>query len=290
MIELFHKSTELCSRVVTETYSTSFASAIRMLHRDLRAPICNIYGFVRFADEIVDTFHEYDKKALLAEFKANTYEAIERGISLNPVLHSFQRAVNEFKIDRDLIDSFFHSMEMDLTRQCYDEKDYDDYIYGSAEVVGLMCLQVFCSDDRQLFHQLKPEARSLGAAFQKVNFLRDIKADFAGLSRMYFPCCDFNNFTGEHKRQIELDIQADFANAYRGILHLPLKARFGVYVAYKYYYSLFRKIQTMRPEMILEQRVRIPNYRKLLIILRASVKNQLRLINPGPAVVKSSIG
>jgi phytoene/squalene synthetase len=249
-----------------------------MLHRDLRPPIFNIYGFVRFADEIVDTFHEHDKAMLLAQFKKETYEAIERKISLNPILNSFQRTVNEFNIDHKLIDAFFRSMEMDLSKKAYDEAGYNEYIYGSAEVVGLMCLYVFCGGKRSQYEKLEGSARSLGAAFQKVNFLRDVKADFNGLARVYFPGCDFNNFTDEDKRRIEAEIYNDFHNAYHGIIQLPFKARFGVYVAYKYYLSLFRKIEKLKPAKVLEKRIRIPNYHKAMIILRAGVKNQLRLI------------
>ncbi|MFN4312858.1 MAG: phytoene/squalene synthase family protein [Chitinophagaceae bacterium] len=285
MIKLFHETSEECSRLVTQRYSTSFASAIRMLHRDLRAPICNIYGFVRLADEIVDSFHEYNKPALLDAFRRETFDAIERGISLNPILNSFQRTVNQYNIDLHLVEAFFRSMEMDLTRQQYDEEGYREYIYGSAEVVGLMCLYVFCEGDRAVYERLKEPARSLGAAFQKVNFLRDIKADYAGLARVYFPRCDFENFTCKDKQQIEDDIQADFRAAYKGITHLPLKARFGVYVAYKYYLSLFRKIRKLEPARILGARVRIPNYYKALIVLRAAVKNQLRLIQPESPVM-----
>ncbi len=278
MIGLFHSSSEECSQVVTRRYSTSFASAIRMLHRDLRAPICNIYGFVRLADEIVDTFHEHDKAALLANFKSDTYAAIAQGISLNPILHSFQRTVNQYGIDHHLIEAFFRSMEMDLSQKKYDNRGYQEYIYGSAEVVGLMCLYVFCEGDRQQYASLESAARSLGAAFQKVNFLRDIKADFNGLSRVYFPGCDFTNFTTADKRKIEADILQDFRAAYGGIQQLPLKARFGVYVAYKYYLSLFKKIRSLEPKRVLESRIRIPNYRKAMIVVRAGVKNQLRLI------------
>ncbi|HEX7845483.1 MAG TPA: squalene/phytoene synthase family protein [Chitinophagaceae bacterium] len=278
MLHLFHSSSEDCSRMVTKTYSTSFYSAIRLLHEDLRAPICNIYSFVRFADEIVDTFHEHDKTYLLSQFKRDTYDAIERGISLNPVLHSFQRTVNEYEIDLELVEAFFQSMEMDLSVRVYDCKTYREYVYGSAEVVGLMCLHVFCERDKRLYEELKAAARALGAAFQKVNFLRDIKADYSGLSRMYFPACDFNNFTEEDKGKIEEEISADFKKAYGGILHLPVKARFGVYVAYKYYFSLFRKIMKLRPEKVLEKRTRIPDFYKTMIIVRAGLKNQLRLI------------
>ncbi len=249
-----------------------------MLHVDLQTPVYNIYGFVRFADEIVDTFHEYDKGLLLEQFKLETYAAIERGISLNPVLNSFQRTVNEYNIDHKLIDAFFHSMELDLCKTKYDKKGYTEYIYGSAEVVGLMCLYVFCEGKKELYQKLEKPARALGAAFQKVNFLRDIKADYTGLARVYFPGCDFENFTTQQKRDIEEEISNDFKEAYEGILNLPLKAKFGVYVAYKYYLSLFKKIKSMQPARILEERIRIPNYRKALIIFRAGVKNQLRLI------------
>ncbi|RYZ30955.1 MAG: phytoene/squalene synthase family protein [Chitinophagaceae bacterium] len=277
-VDLFHSVSGDCSRQVTVKYSTSFSSSIKLLHRELQQPIFNIYGFVRFADEIVDTFHEHDKQSLLAQFKAETFDAIERGISLNPILNSFQRTVNQFNIDRHLIHAFFSSMESDLTQNKYDRQGYEEYIYGSAEVVGLMCLYIFCEGDKSKYEKLEQSARALGAAFQKVNFLRDIKADFIDLSRIYFPGCDFHNFTEIDKQKIQQDIEQDFKNAYEGILKLPLKARFGVYVAYKYYYSLFKKIKQIEPQYILQQRVRIPNYHKAYIVLRASVKNRLRLI------------
>ncbi|MBL0134234.1 MAG: phytoene/squalene synthase family protein [Chitinophagaceae bacterium] len=278
MMPLFHKVSQLCSRITTEEYSTSFASAIRLLHNDLRIPIYNIYGLVRFADEIVDTFHQHDKEILLKEFKAATFEAIERKVSLNPILHSFQLTVNQYNISHDLVEAFFRSMEMDLHKQAYDEKQYNDYIYGSAEVVGLMCLFVFCDGDKELYAKLKPSAQSLGAAFQKVNFLRDLKADYHSLNRTYFPGVDFSNFNRHTKAQIEEDIATDFQHAYEGILMLPWKARFGVYVAYKYYLSLFKKIRKTQPSQILETRIRIPNYHKAMILVRAGVKNQLKLI------------
>lgn len=277
-VGLFHKVSEECSRVVTIRYSTSFSSAIKLLHKDLRPPVFNIYGFVRFADEIVDTFHAHDKHFLLQQFKTETFDAIERGISLNPVLNSFQKTVNQYQIDHGLIHAFFKSMESDLTQNNYDRQGYDEYIYGSAEVVGLMCLHVFCEGNKLLYNQLCDAAKALGAAFQKVNFLRDIQADFIDLSRIYFPGCDFHNFTKADKLQIEEDIELDFKKAYQGILQLPLKARFGVYVAYKYYYSLFKKIKSTHPQQILQRRIRIANYQKAYIVLRASVKNGLRLI------------
>lgn len=278
MIHLFGIVSQECSKVVTKRYSTSFASAIRLLHKDIRTPVFNIYGFVRFADEIVDTFHDYNKAELLQQFKTETFEAINRGISLNPILNSFQKTVNDYNIDHQLINAFFHSMEMDLSMQQYDGPGYEEYIYGSAEVVGLMCLQVFCNGCKDTYRQLETYARSLGAAFQKVNFLRDIKADYIDLSRTYFPGCDFTNFNNNQKLKIEEEIQNDFRNAYSGILQLPLKARFGVYVAYKYYLSLFKKIKRTAPSHIMQERISIPNYRKAMIVVRAGVKNQLRMI------------
>ena len=278
MIALFHKVSEQCSKLTTHTYSTSFASSIRLLHKDLQAPIHNIYGFVRFADEIVDTFHEFDKDTLLKEFERETYAAIERGISLNPILHSFQQTVHKYHIALDLIDAFFKSMAMDLAKSAYDSDSYNEYIYGSAEVVGLMCLHVFCDGDKKRYNHLKPYAQSLGAAFQKVNFLRDLRADYLQLNRVYFPHCDFNNFTHSDKKKIERDIQRDFDQAYRGIIQLPLKARFGVYVAYKYYMSLFRKIKQLQPQSIMQQRIRIPDYYKVMILAKASVRSRLNMM------------
>lgn len=278
MMNVFHEVCQVCSRNTTERYSTSFSSAIRLLHQDLRQPIYNIYGLVRFADEIVDTFHEFDKATLIKDFRKQTFEAIERGISINPILHSFQLTVNQYDIDHELIHAFFNSMEMDLERTQYNHKTYNDYIYGSAEVVGLMCLYVFLEGDKAQYEKLKPSARSLGAAFQKVNFLRDVKADYNQLDRTYFPGLDFSSFTERQKREIEEDIQKDFDDAYEGIMQLPAKARFGVYVAYKYYLSLFRKIKRLQPATIMHERVRIPDYHKIMILLRAGVRNQLNIM------------
>ncbi len=277
-VELFNKVSNDCSMAVTVNYSTSFSSAIKLLHVDLHAPIYNIYGFVRFADEIVDTFHEHDKPLLLQQFKDQTFDAIERRISLNPILNAFQQTINQYKIDHHLIRAFFKSMESDLYQSQYDRQGYEEYIYGSAEVVGLMCLYVFCNGNKQVYQKLQSAARALGAAFQKVNFLRDIKADYTGLSRMYFPGCNFHNFTATDKQQIEADIEQDFRKAYRGILQLPMKAKFGVYVAYKYYYSLFNKIKSTHHRHILQKRIRIPDYQKAYIVLRAGVKNRLRMM------------
>jgi phytoene/squalene synthetase len=278
MMQLFHETSQQASKIATELYSTSFSSAIKLLHKDLRQPIFNIYGFVRFADEIVDTFHGHNKEQLLAEFKVETYTAIERGISLNPILHSFQLTVNKYNIDHQLIDAFFKSMEMDLSKKRYDNVGYEEYIYGSAEVVGLMCLYIFCEGDQAMYNQLVVPARSLGAAFQKVNFLRDLKADFQHLDRTYFPGCDFSNFTSSDKQQIEADIQKDFDDAYEGILRLPIKARFGVYVAFKYYLSLFKKIKKLQPQRILEERIRIPDYGKFFILAKAGLRSQFNFL------------
>lgn len=277
-VDLFHQVSHECSRQVTLRYSTSFSSAIHLLHHDLRQPIFNLYGFVRLADEIVDTFHQQNKQQLLEEFKQETFAAIARGISLNPILNSFQQTVHRYQIGPSLIHAFFSSMESDLTQNRYDRQGYEEYIYGSAEVVGLMCLLVFCEGNKEAYQKLHGAARALGAAFQKVNFLRDIKADFVDLSRVYFPGCDFHNFTQRDKQQIQEDIENDFRKAYEGILRLPMKARFGVYVAYKYYYSLFKKIKQIEPKQILQMRIRIPNYHKALIVLRASVKSRLNLL------------
>ena len=277
-MQLFHEVSMDCSRNVTEKYSTSFSSSIRLLSKSLRQHIFNIYGFVRIADEIVDTFHEYDKASLLQAFRKDTYIAIEKGISLNPILNSFQQTVNRYKIDKALIDAFLYSMELDLGKKQYDREGYEEYIYGSAEVVGLMCLCVFCNGNKELYERLKPGARSLGAAFQKVNFLRDLKADHEGLDRIYFPGCDFRNFTTNDKLSIEADIQNDFDNAHDAILQLPLQARFGVYVAYKYYLSLFNKIKGLQPQRVMNERIRIPDYRKAFIVAKAGIRSQLNLL------------
>ena len=277
-MELFYKISASCSRVVTKTYSTSFSSAIQLLHKDIREGIFNIYGFVRLADEIVDTFHDYNKTKLLRQFKIETFDSIQNRISLNPILQSFQQTVNRYQIDIQLIEDFFESMESDLTQTSHSNNSYQKYIYGSAEVVGLICLYVFCEGNKGYFEELKDPARALGAAFQKVNFLRDMNNDFQALSRVYFPQCDFYNFTNSEKKSIEMDIEQDFRKAYKGIFQLPSKARFGVYVAYKYYYSLFRKICKTDSRFLLKKRIRVPDYYKIYILFRAGIKNRLRLI------------
>jgi len=274
-IDLFTEISNECSKYTTKKYSTSFSSAIFLLHKDLRQPIYNIYGFVRLADEIVDSFHQFDKIALLNDFKKEVKLAIEQKISLNPLLNSFQMTVNKYNIEQDLIDAFLFSMELDLTKKEYNRQEYEQYIYGSAEVVGLMCLQVFCEKKQQLYAELKPYAKSLGAAFQKINFLRDIKADNEALNRMYFPNCDFNNFTETDKEEIEKDIKKDFELALIGIYKLPIKSRLGVYVAYCYYVSLFNKIKSISSSEILSSRIRISNFYKLMILVKASISHKL---------------
>lgn len=277
-LDLYTSVSNNCSQFITKKYSTSFYSAINLLHKDLRKPIYNIYGFVRLADEIVDTFHNYNKQELFLDFKLQINKAIEAGISLNPILNSFQQTVTQYNIDKNLIDAFLYSMELDLSKKEYAKHEYEIYIYGSAEVVGLMCLHVFCNGNKNYYQQLEPYAKKLGAAFQKVNFLRDLKADNENLQRMYFPNCNFKNFTAQDKLNIEQDIEQDFTNALIGIKLLPAKAKFGVYVAYKYYYSLFNKIKSRSPNKILDQRISIPNHIKALIVANAGFKYKFNLL------------
>ena len=250
-IALYDRVCLKASRHTTRSYSTSFSLGIRSLHKRFHDSIYAIYGFVRFADEIVDTFHDHDKVDLMARFRADTYKAIADGISLNPILHSFQRVVNTYGIEEELYDTFLRSMEMDLTDHAHDRESYELYILGSAEVVGLMCLRVFCEGDDALYQRLKPSAMRLGAAFQKVNFLRDLKDDHVNLGRTYFPGVDVRNMSAEDKRRIEAEIDDDFRAALEGIRQLPQGARFGVYMAYIYYMNLFRKIQALPTERIL---------------------------------------
>ncbi len=277
-LQLFHSTCADCSRLITQRYSTSFSLGIRVFDKRFRAPIYGIYGFVRFADEIVDTFHEYPKEALFARFKADTYLAIEERISLNPVLHSFQQVVHQYGIERELIDAFLLSMEMDLSNNAYDAAGYDAYIYGSAEVVGLMCLRVFCAHDDSQYQHLKEPARRLGAAFQKINFLRDIKSDFDERGRVYFPGVDFRRFDGAEKKRIENDIQEDFAAGLDGIRQLPKGARFGVYLAYKYYTHLFLKIKNAPAQRITEERFRVSDKRKLYLLFSSAVRHQFNAL------------
>ena len=278
MKKLFDEVSYKASKITTKTYSTSFSFGILALHKSLRKSIYNIYGFVRFADEIVDSFHDYDKHILLKKFKDDAFFAIDNKISLNPILNSFQETVNTYSIDLSLINNFLDSMEMDLSERSYDKENYIDYIHGSAEVVGLMCLKVFVNGNEQLYNQLKPTAMSLGSAFQKINFLRDANIDYSLLGRSYFPGVQLDSFSQSDKIKIEKDIEKDFKDALVGIKMLPSSSRGGVYLSYLYYYHLFKKIKHLSPSRILEDRIRIPNLEKLALMFKASLKNQLNLI------------
>jgi len=279
MDHLYTQTAFDCSKLITKTYSTSFSLGIRTLNKKYHEPVYAIYGFVRYADEIVDTFHDFDKGELLTRFKKDTYQAIEEGISLNPVLHSFQDVVNEYQIDHDLIEAFLVSMEMDLEKKDYDDPEYKKYIYGSAEVVGLMCLKVFCGGDQKEYDELVKPAKYLGSAFQKVNFLRDIKSDFDERGRVYFPGVDFNQFTSEEKKHIEADIREEFNQALIGIKKLPKGARAGVYLAYIYYTVLFKKITRLSPERIKSERIRVPNFKKLTLLMKCYFMHKLNFIS-----------
>ncbi len=266
---------ELClelSSIITQRYSTSFTKGIQTLHKRFHLPIYAIYGFVRVADEIVDTFHGFDKQMLLDEFKQDTWNAIRNGISTNPVLQAFQLTVNKYKIDDELTEAFLYSMTLDLDKKDYDEAFYNKYIYGSAEVVGLMCLRVFCEGDSKLYDSLVEPARKLGAAFQKVNFLRDLKSDFQERGRVYFPSVDFNKFSEAEKKAIEADIQADFDAAYGGIMRLPKGVREGVYAAYVYYLELLRRIEKEPASRVMQMRIRVPDWLKAILLAKAQLK------------------
>ena len=278
MIALYHRTSRQCSKIVTQAYSTSFSLGIKSLSKRLHDPIYAIYGYVRFADEIVDTFHDQDKKTLLEEFRRDTDLALERGISVNPIIHAFQETVREYNIEYDLIDSFLKSMEMDLYNDSYQQEGYDAYIYGSAEVVGLMCLRVFVEGNTRLYDELKGPAKKLGAAFQKVNFLRDLKDDVYERGRVYFPGVEFAGFNTDVKKAIEADIQKDFDEAYEGIVKLPEGARMGVHLAYSYYLKLFRKIKGLTAETIKNERIRVPNGKKLYLLMKTYLRYQLNVM------------
>jgi 15-cis-phytoene synthase len=273
MIDNFRKNNLQCSINTTRRYSTSFSLGVRLLDKKYRGHIYSIYGFVRYADEIVDTFFNYNQQELLNEFRADTYKAIERGISLNPILDSFQHTVNACNIERELIDAFLDSMEMDLRHDVYNRQMLEKYIYGSAEVVGLMCLRVFYVNQPEKYNELVYPARKLGEAFQKVNFLRDAQDDFENKGRIYFKNIDFKNFTPEAKKQIEDDIQFDFNEAFKGIVKLSPDVRLGVYLAYRYYLNLFEKIKNAQPEAILKERFRVSNPKKGVLMFKASLRN-----------------
>jgi phytoene synthase len=275
---LFDNVSHEMSQLTTKRYSTSFSLGISFLHKDIQKPVYAIYGFVRFADEIVDSFHDFDKVELLNDFKVQTYKAIDQGISLNPILNSFQWAVNKYKIPLDLVETFLLSMEMDLDKKAYDINKYEQYILGSAEVVGLMCLKIFVNGSDTEYERLKPFAMKLGSAFQKINFLRDLKADFKDLGRTYFPGINLNDFSSTVKKEIEADIELDFKLGYEGIMKLPKNARFGVYMAYIYYYKLFNKIKSTSAHSILNERIRIPNNKKYRLFLTSYLKHNLNLL------------
>jgi phytoene synthase len=274
-IKLFDETSIAMSRRLALNYSTSFSLGIRLLSKECRWAIFSIYGLVRVADEIVDTFHGYNKEQLLMDFKSQTYQAMEEGISTNPVLHAFQLAANQYGVGKELIEPFFNSMEEDLDTSSHNAQSYSEYIYGSAEVVGLMCLKVFCNGNEEQYNHLVPFARSLGAAFQKVNFLRDIRSDVEERGRVYFPGVDFNQFTDSDKYAIIQDVKNDFAHAYQGIVQLPVGCRLGVYTAYIYYLKLLEKIERTTAVDVLESRVRIPNTQKIALLAQSFVKEKL---------------
>jgi phytoene/squalene synthetase len=275
---LFDDASFRCGQVMTNAYSTSFSLAIRFLNSDFHDPIHSIYGFVRLADEIVDSFHDHPKRPLMQRLRTETFEAIRDGISLNPLLHSFQSTVNRYGIDPEVVDTFLRSMEMDLERTVYDQKGYEEYILGSAEVVGLMCLKVFCEGDEALYERLKAPAMRLGSAFQKINFLRDMRTDYAELGRSYFPGLNVSEFNEETKQRIEADILKDFEAGHAGIIGLPKRARFGVYLAYVYYMALFKKISGMHAAAILNERIRISDRKKASLLVGSYVRHSLNLI------------
>jgi phytoene/squalene synthetase len=277
-MDLYNETCFECSKVITNKYSTSFSLGIKAFDKKFQYPIYAIYGFVRYADEIVDTFHDQDKNNLILKFRLDTYLAIKDKISLNPVLHSFQQVVNKYMIEVDLIDAFLKSMEMDLDKTSYTDDSYKEYIYGSAEVVGLMCLRVFCEGDQSLYTKLLPMARSLGSAFQKINFLRDIKSDFEERGRTYFPDVDFSNFTETDKKEIEKDIKIDFDDALEGIKNLPEGSKLGVYIAYLYYLQLFKKIQNTSANTIADKRIRVSDTHKLFLMAQALIKSKLNYV------------
>jgi phytoene synthase len=268
-----------CSRNVTKTYSTSFSSAVRMLAPSIRQDIYNIYGFVRFADEIVDSFHDYNKEDLFHLFQLDLDAALKNKISLNPVLNSFQHTVTKYNIPYDLIGAFMKSMQLDLTKTSYQtQEEYNEYIYGSADVVGLMCLKVFVNGDDSQFDSLKDAAMRLGSAFQKVNFLRDLKADFEGLNRTYFPETDLNQLDEASKNKIIQEIEADFKAGFEGIRNLPLEAKFGVYTAYVYYKKLLSKLSKTPSAEIKNTRIRVPNYEKFGLFAKCYFSYKFKII------------
>ncbi len=279
MKNLFDIVSNNCSKTVTEKYSTSFSLATKMLDISIRSDIYNIYGFVRFADEIVDSFHQYPKEELLDRFEESLNFSLKNKISLNPILNSFQMTVHKYNIDINLIKAFMKSMRWDLHKKKYlNQKDYKEYIYGSADVVGLMCLHVFVKGDSLKYKKLKSSAMSLGSAFQKVNFLRDLKNDFNHLQRSYFPNVDVNSFDDKSKEKIIIEIENDFENGLKGIFKLPSEAKFAVYTAYKYYYKLLIKLKKTPSKRIKSTRIRVPNYQKFTVLARSYVNYRLNIL------------
>ena len=279
MKKLFDQVSESCSKVVTESYSTSFTLATKMLDSSIRQDIYNIYGFVRFADEIVDSFHDFDKKDLLNLFELDLKKSIKDKISLNPILNSFQKTFNKYEIDYELVNSFLKSMKFDLNKKQYlNKEEFDEYVYGSADVVGLMCLKFFVKGNKKQYNELKPYAMSLGYSFQKVNFLRYLKADHDGLNRSYFPNLNIEEFDEKSKKLILNEINNDFSHALKGIFLLPSSARFGVYTAYKYYLKLLKKLRNTNPLKIKSTRIRVPNYQKINVLARSYVRYRLNIL------------
>ena len=279
MKKLFDQVSENCSKIVTESYSTSFTLATKMLDRSIRQDIYNIYGFVRFADEIVDSFHDFNKEELLNLFELDLKKSINDKISLNPILNSFQKTLNKYDIDYELVNSFLKSMKSDLNKKQYlSSEEFDEYVYGSADVVGLMCLKVFVKGNQKQYDNSKPYAMSLGSAFQKVNFLRDLKADHDGLNRSYFPNLNIDKFDEKSKTIILNEINKDFSHALKGIFLLPSSARFGVYTAYKYYLKLLNKLKNTNPLKIKSTRIRVPNYQKINVLARSYVRYRLNIL------------
>ncbi|KAA6441274.1 phytoene/squalene synthase family protein [Dyadobacter flavalbus] len=275
---LFDNLSATCSKTTTQLYSTSFSLGIYFLKAEFHKPIYGIYGFVRLADEIVDSFHDYNKEFMMAKIRQDTVEAIRDKISINPILNSFQHVVHTYNIEWKLVDTFLKSMEMDLMKKDHTADSYNEYILGSAEVVGLMCLRVFTEGNNKLFEDLKPFAMKLGAAFQKVNFLRDLKADYQDLGRTYFPGVNFNHFSSRDKEIIQQEIEDDFEQALVGIRRLPSGSRRGVYLAYYYYKKLFLRIKETAPENVMNARIRIPDYDKVGLMFRSLVRHQFDLL------------
>lgn len=278
MKKLYDNVSERLAKSITRKYSTSFSLGILCLDKQMQQPIYNIYGFVRLADEIVDSFHDFDKRSLLNDFETETYLALERRISTNPVLNAFQKTYHQYGLEKECVDAFLKSMRMDLDKNLYSQAEYENYILGSAEVVGLMCLKVFVNANDAVYQNLKPMAMSLGAAFQKINFLRDLQADYEGMGRQYFPNVDLSDFDEKQKQILLHEIEKDFDEGFKGIKQLPKNARFGVYLAYMFYRQLLGKIKNTEHQHILQNRIRISNRRKYWLLTSSYFKHSLNLL------------